>query len=120
MRHSPPFGPKSFVCHHFAAVSAWVEHCQTLLKTQGRIGYRGYDNTPILDGNAHTLIGMQTGSAGHRRRKTDTQIVTPLLDVENRFGHNKTPVYTKFKPSILICQHSMGSDSMDLMDFELL
>ncbi len=90
MQGSPAFGAERFARHRLATMPERIKLGQPLLETQGHIGYRGDDDTPVLDRYAYPLIGMQTRSARHRDRKADTQIVAPSLDVQDRFSHGET------------------------------
>jgi hypothetical protein len=84
----PTLRPKAFACgHDFAAVAFWIETRQSLLQRQMHIGDRPDHNLTAFDRNANALVGMQMRFAGDGRGQSDAEIVAPLLDIENRFGH---------------------------------
>lgn len=55
MQDSPAFGSERFARHRLATMPDRIKQRQPLLETQGYIGYRVDDNTPVLDRNAHPL-----------------------------------------------------------------
>jgi hypothetical protein len=85
----PPFGSNGLVgSHGFTAVTRWVEVGQPLFQRELGIGDRGNHDLSISDGNAHPLIDVQMCFARDGGRQADAEIVAPLLDAENDFGHD--------------------------------
>jgi hypothetical protein len=56
-----------------------------------RITNRRDDDLIAFNRYAHALINMQVRFPRHRCRQADTQIVTPLFNIQNGFDHNITP-----------------------------
>jgi len=86
----PPFGSNGLVGNHnFAAMTRRVEAVQPL--RQGGLGLddRGNHDLAIADGNAYPLVDVQVGFARDGSRQADAEIVAPLLDIENGFGHGE-------------------------------
>jgi hypothetical protein len=85
----PPFCPNGFACHHdFAPVTRWVKASQSLLQGEMYFGDWRDHYLTAFDRNTNPLIDVQMRLTGDCRRQSDTEIVAPLLNIKNGFGHD--------------------------------
>jgi hypothetical protein len=68
-----------------------IELCESLFESGCCNGHRRDDHLPTLDRDANPLIDAEMSRTRHRRRQTDTETVSPLLDIENCHGHDLLP-----------------------------
>jgi len=64
-----------------------IKSRQPLCQSEGNIGERRYGNFPFAYRNTNALVNVQMRLARNRGGQAHTQIITPLLDIENGFGH---------------------------------
>jgi hypothetical protein len=83
----PPLGTNTPAGHRFTAMPRWIEEREPLLKGEWRIGKGRDDHLPAFYRHANPLVNAQIRLTGDCRGQTDTQIVAPLLDIENGHGH---------------------------------
>ena len=72
-------------------MALWIIGSQALFQGKPRIINRRDDDVIAFNRYAHALIDMQVRFPRHRSRQANTQIVTPLLDIQNGFGHDTAP-----------------------------
>ena len=83
----PPLGADTPAGHGFTAVARRIEKREPLLKGERRIGNGSYDHLPAFYRHTNPLVNVQMRLAGNGCGQADTQIVAPLLDIENGLGH---------------------------------
>jgi hypothetical protein len=84
----PPFGTNAFAGHGFTPMPRWVETGKPLFQGMWHIDYRRDNHLSALHRNAHPLVDLQMCLTGDSRGYADTQVVTPLLDVQDGLGHD--------------------------------
>ncbi|KAF0161999.1 MAG: hypothetical protein FD157_4012 [Rhodocyclaceae bacterium] len=83
-----PLGTDALAGHRFTAMACGIEERQPLLKAERRIGNRSNDYESTFYRHTNPLINTKMRFPRDCRRQTNTQIVAPLLDIENGHGHN--------------------------------
>ena len=75
-------------CHLFATVAIGIIDSQTLFQTElCGIEWRN-DDLIAFDRYPHALIDMEMCLPRHCCRQTNAQIVAPLFDIKDCFGHD--------------------------------
>jgi hypothetical protein len=72
-------------------VALRIKASQALLQGKPRIVDWRDDNMIAFNRHAHALIDMEVRYPRHRGRQANTQIVAPLFDAQDSFGHELTP-----------------------------
>jgi hypothetical protein len=68
-------------------VSRRVKARQSLFQGEWRVSDWRNDYLPAFHRNAYALVDVQVCLARDRCGQPNTQTITPLLDIENSFGH---------------------------------
>jgi hypothetical protein len=107
----PTFGSQRLSRGHLlAAVAFWIIGSQALFQGKPRIINPRDDDLIAFNRYAHALIDMQVRFPRHRSRQANTQIITPLFDIQNRFYHDNTPLHKRINASLYILRGSVNFD----------
>jgi len=69
-------------------MARWIETSQPLLQGEMHAGDRGDHDLAALYRNTNPLIDAQMRLARDRCGQSNTEIIAPLLNIENGFGHD--------------------------------
>jgi hypothetical protein len=77
--------------HRLTAMARRIEGRQALFKSEMDISQGRNQDLITVNRNPNPLINAQMRRTSNRRRQANTQVITPLLDIENCFCHGDLP-----------------------------
>src|SRR5450755_2019680 len=83
----PPFGAGEWSGHRLATVTSRVEQRQSLLQGERGLGDWRDDDLATFHRHADALIDAEVGGPRDGGREAHAEVVAPLLEVEDGFGH---------------------------------
>ena len=84
----PPLGTNAPTDHGFTTMSCRVETSKPLFQCMWSIGYRRDNHLPAFHRDPNPLVDAEISLTGDSCGYTDTQIIAPLLDVEDGLCHD--------------------------------
>jgi len=84
----PLLGTNAQTGHGFTPMPCRIETSKPLFQGMWSIGNRRDNHLPAFHRNTNPLIDAEMRLTGDSCGNTDTQVITPLLDIQDGLGHD--------------------------------